>query len=246
MEQNKQNKQDEQDKQNIFFTHSAKPENSKKQEGQGAVNMETLNPSQHKAVTHGDGPVLVIAGAGSGKTRTLVHRMAWLLDQGVPPESILLLTFTRRSAQEMLHRAARISGQSCSRVVGGTFHATANMLLRRHGHHLGFGGGFTIIDRGDAEGIINLLRNSLGLAGAGKRFPTKRVILNLLSGAINKSFELEDLIFEIQPHLVEFTQDIVKIRKGYEEFKLNNALMDYDDLLINWQRLLGESALARS
>ncbi|MGB5687168.1 MAG: ATP-dependent helicase [Candidatus Electrothrix sp.] len=238
-----------QNKQNIFFTHPEKPESSenrKKQEGQGTVNIESLNPSQHKAVTHGDGPVLVIAGAGSGKTRTLVHRMAWLLDQGVPPESILLLTFTRRSAQEMLQRAARISGQSCNRVVGGTFHATANMLLRRHGHHLGFTGGFTIIDRGDAEGIINLLRNSLGLSGAGKRFPTKRVILNLLSGAINKSVELEDLIYETQPHLIEFAQDIVRIRKEYEAFKLNNALMDYDDLLVNWQRLLGESVLART
>jgi len=239
----------EQNKQNVFFTHPEKPESSgkrKEQEGQGTVNMESLNPSQHKAVTHGDGPVLVIAGAGSGKTRTLVHRMAWLLDQGVPPQSILLLTFTRRSAQEMLHRATQISGQSCNRVVGGTFHATANMLLRRHGHHLGFTGGFTIIDRGDAEGIINLLRNSLGLSGAGKRFPTKRVILNLLSGAINKSFELEDLIFETQPHLIEFVRDIVRIRKEYEAFKLNNALMDYDDLLVNWQRLLGESVLART
>ncbi|MCI5165913.1 MAG: ATP-dependent helicase [Candidatus Electrothrix sp. GM3_4] len=236
--------------QNIFFTPpAAQPESSGKQEGQegqGAVDMESLNPAQHKAVIHGEGPVLVIAGAGSGKTRTLVHRMAWLLDQGVPPESILLLTFTRRSAQEMLHRAARLSGQSCNRVVGGTFHATANMLLRRHGHHLGFGSRFTIIDRGDAEGIINLLRNSLGLSGAGKRFPTKRVILNLLSGAINKSVELEDLIYETQSHLIEFARDIINVRKGYEEFKLNNALMDYDDLLINWQRLLGESVMART
>ncbi len=216
-----------------------------KKKNEGTVNMEGLNSSQHKAVTHGEGPVLVIAGAGSGKTRTLVHRMAWLLDQGVPPESILLLTFTRRAAQEMLHRAARISGQACNRVVGGTFHASANMLLRRHGHHLGFGGGFTIIDRGDAEGIVNLLRNSLGLAGKEKRFPSKRVVLNLLSGAINKSRDVEDLIRETQSHLVEFTNDIVNIRKGYEEFKLNNALMDYDDLLVNWQRLLAESTLAR-
>jgi DNA helicase-2/ATP-dependent DNA helicase PcrA len=217
----------------------------KKKREEGAVNMEGLNSSQYKAVTCGEGPVLVIAGAGSGKTRTLVHRMAWLLDQGVPPESILLLTFTRRAAQEMLHRAARISGQACNRVVGGTFHASANMLLRRYGHHLGFGGSFTIIDRGDAEGIINLLRNSLDLSGTGKRFPGKRVILNLLSGAINKSVELEKLIFETQHHLVEFTNDIINIRKNYEEFKLNNALMDYDDLLVNWQRLLAESALAR-
>ncbi|MCI5142898.1 MAG: ATP-dependent helicase, partial [Candidatus Electrothrix sp. ATG1] len=201
-------------KQNIFYTApAAQPELSGQKEQGGTVDMEGLNPSQHKAVTHGEGPVLVIAGAGSGKTRTLVHRMAWLLDQGVLPESILLLTFTRRAAQEMLNRAARISGQSCNRVVGGTFHATANMLLRRHGHHLGFGGGFTIIDRGDAEGIINLLRNSLGLSGAGQRFPTKKVILNLLSGAINKSIELEDLIFDTQNHLVKFTKDIVKNHK---------------------------------
>ncbi|WP_339138146.1 MAG: UvrD-helicase domain-containing protein [Candidatus Electrothrix sp. GW3-4] len=134
---------------NIFvYDPEEQPESLKTKKKGGSVHMENLNPSQHKAVTYGEGPVLVIAGAGSGKTRTLVHRMAWLLDQGVPPESILLLTFTRRAAQEMLHRAARISGQSCNRVVGGTFHATANMLLRRHGHYLGFGGGFTIIDRG--------------------------------------------------------------------------------------------------
>ncbi|MCI5150717.1 MAG: ATP-dependent helicase, partial [Candidatus Electrothrix sp. MAN1_4] len=216
----------------------------KKKKG-GSTNMESLNSSQHKAVTHGKGSVLVIAGAGSGKTRTLVHRMAWLLDKGVPPESILLLTFTRRAAQEMLHRAARISGQSCNQIVGGTFHASANMLLRRYGDHLGIGGGFTIIDRGDAEGIINLLRNSLGLSGADKRFPSKRIILNLLSGSINKSIELEELISHTQSHLVKFTNDIIKIRKEYEEFKLNNALMDYDDLLVNWHRLLAESALAR-
>ena len=216
------------------------------------MNMESLNKnlnsSQYKAVTHGEGPVLVIAGAGTGKTRTLVHRMAWLLDQGVPPESILLLTFTRRAAQEMLQRAAHISGSSCRYVVGGTFHATANMLLRRQGHSIGFGDGFTILDRGDAEGIINLLRASLGFSGAGrtgKRFPTKRVILNLLSGAINKSVALEDLISRTQSHLVKFTEDILAIRKGYKEFKLNNALMDYDDLLVNWQRLLAESVEAR-
>ncbi|MCI5159389.1 MAG: ATP-dependent helicase, partial [Candidatus Electrothrix sp. AUS1_2] len=188
---------------------------SEGRKGREHANMESLNPAQYRAVTHDEGPVLVIAGAGSGKTRTLVHRMAWLLDQGVPPESILLLTFTRRAAQEMLHRAARISGHSCNRVVGGTFHATANMLLRRHGHHLGFGGGFTIIDRGDAEGVINLLRNSLGLTGTDKRFPGKRIILNLLSGAVNKSVNLEDLIFDTQSHLMEFTEDILKIRKEY-------------------------------
>ncbi|MCL2459471.1 MAG: UvrD-helicase domain-containing protein, partial [Desulfobulbus sp.] len=90
-----------------------------------------LNRAQYAAVTHGDGPILVIAGAGSGKTRTLVYRMAHLIDRGVPPESILLLTFTRRAAQEMLGRAAELTADSCRRIMGGTFHATANILLRR-------------------------------------------------------------------------------------------------------------------
>jgi DNA helicase-2/ATP-dependent DNA helicase PcrA len=210
-----------------------------------AISREALNEAQYAAVTHGEGPVLVIAGAGSGKTRTLVYRMAYLLEQGVAPESVLLLTFTRRAAQEMLWRATQISSQSCRRVMGGTFHATSNMLLRQHGHQLGFGSGFTIIDRGDAEGIINLLKSSLGLAGAGKRFPSKRVIINLLSGSINKARPIEDLVFESYIHLSEFIDDFHTIRKHYNQFKLDHGLMDYDDLLINWQRLLVESEQAR-
>ena len=100
------------------------------------VSTAVLNPAQYTAATHGAGPILVIAGAGSGKTRTLVYRMAHLIEQGVVPESILLLTFTRRAAQEMLNRASELTAGTCRRVVGGTFHATANILLRRYGHHL--------------------------------------------------------------------------------------------------------------
>ncbi|WP_457572661.1 ATP-dependent helicase [Desulfolithobacter sp.] len=209
------------------------------------ISREVLNEAQFAAVTHGDGPVLVIAGAGSGKTRTLVYRMAHLIRQGVSPESILLLTFTRRAAEEMMWRAGQLTGQSCQRIMGGTFHATANMLLRRYGHHLGVGSGFTIIDRGDGEGIINLLKSSLGLAGAGKRFPSKRVIMNILSGSINKAIPIEDLIFEQYIHLSEFVEDIHTIRDHYARFKLDHGLMDYDDLLVNWQRLLAESEEAR-
>ncbi len=210
-----------------------------------AINPDSLNTAQYAAVTHGEGPVLVIAGAGSGKTRTLVYRMAFLLEQGIMPESILLLTFTRRSAQEMLWRAGRISDQSCRRVVGGTFHATANMLLRRHGHHLGFNSGFTIIDRGDAEGIINLLKSSLGLTGPGKRFPAKGVVLNLISGSVNKSRPIEDLVYESQSHLSEYIDDFLAIQRHYHQFKTEHGLMDYDDLLVNWQRLLVESDQAQ-
>ena len=210
-----------------------------------AVSSEVLNPAQFTAVTHGDGPILVIAGAGSGKTRTLVYRMAHLIEQGVPPESILLLTFTRRAAQEMLHRAGELTAGSCRRVMGGTFHATANILLRRYGHHLGLGSNFTIIDRGDAEGIINLIKSSLGMAGAGKRFPSKRVIMNLISGAINKSTGIEQLVYRDHIHLSEFIHDFHTIAEHYRQFKIDHGLMDYDDLLIYWKRLLAESEVAR-
>ena len=204
-----------------------------------------LNPAQRAAVTHEGGPLLVIAGAGSGKTRTLVHRMAHLVARGAPPESILLLTFTRRAAQNMLWRAARLTDTACKRVMGGTFHATANILLRQYGGHIGIGGNFTIIDRADAEGIINLIKSSLGMAGADKRFPSKRVILNLISGAVNKNATLEELVYGGHMHLVEFLDDFRTIAEHYREFKRDHALMDYDDLLVGWHRLLAESEAAR-
>ena len=204
-----------------------------------------LNPAQHTAATHGAGPILVIAGAGSGKTRTLVYRMAHLIEQGVAPESILLLTFTRRAAQEMLNRASELTAGTCRRVMGGTFHATANILLRRYGHHLGLGSNFTIIDRSDAEGIINLIKSSLGMAGAGKRFPSKRVVMNLISGAINKATGIEQLVYRDHIHLSEFVHDFYTIAEHYRQFKIDHGLMDYDDLLVYWKRLLAESEHAR-
>ena len=211
-----------------------------------AVTPEVLNPAQYTAATHGDGPILVIAGAGSGKTRTLVYRMAYLIEQGVEPESILLLTFTRRAAQEMLHRAGELTAGSCRRVMGGTFHATANILLRRFGHHIDIGSNFTIIDRGDAEGIINLLKSSLGMAGAGKRFPSKRVVMNLISGAVNKATSIEQLVHQEQIHFTEFVHDFYTIADHYRRFKHDHGLMDYDDLLVFFKKLLVESDQART
>jgi DNA helicase-2/ATP-dependent DNA helicase PcrA len=213
---------------------------------QAPLNLDELNPAQREAVTSTEGPLLVIAGAGSGKTRTLVYRVAYLLEQGVRPENILLLTFTRKASQEMLWRAGQLLNETCRRVVGGTFHGIANMLLRRHGHHLGFGSSFTIIDQGDAEGIINLLKGSLGLTGRDLQFPTKRVLVSILSGSVNKSMDLEDLIYEQYAHLSEHVEAIVSIEKHYKEFKFNNGLMDYDDLLVNWKRLLAEVPEARA
>jgi len=210
-----------------------------------SLNLAELNPSQREAVTCIEGPLLVIAGAGSGKTRTLVYRVAYLLEQGVDPGKILLLTFTRKASQEMLWRAGQLLNETCRRVVGGTFHGIANMLLRKHGHHLGFGSSFTIIDRADAEGIVNLLKGSLGLTGKDKQFPTKRVLINILSGSVNKSIATDDLIYDSYSHLSEHVDDIINLEKHYKEFKYNNGLMDYDDLLVNWKRLLDEVPEAR-
>ena len=210
-----------------------------------ATRRDELNEAQYEAVTAVEGPVLVIAGAGSGKTRTLVYRVAHLLETGVDPESILLLTFTRKASQEMLWRAGRIISDSCSRVTGGTFHSVANMLLRRFGSYLGFGSSFTIIDRGDAEGIINLLKSSLDLSGPKKQFPSKRAVVNMISGAVNKARPLADLIFDEYTHLADFTDDILLLQKHYQSFKVDHGLMDYDDLLVNWKRLMVEVIEAR-
>ncbi|MDX9896488.1 MAG: ATP-dependent helicase [Desulfofustis sp.] len=204
-----------------------------------------LNEPQLAAVTTIDGPVLVIAGAGSGKTRTLVYRVAHLINSGVAPESILLLTFTRKAAQEMLWRAGRLINDSCSRVTGGTFHSVANMLLRRYGSALGFAPSFTIIDRADAEGIVNLLKSSLQLTANRKQFPSKRVIVNMLSGSVNKARPLSDLIYEDYAHLSEYAEEIVRLQQHYQSFKLDHGLMDYDDLLVNWRRLLAEVPAVR-
>ena len=210
-----------------------------------AVDLTGLNSSQYEAVTTTEGPVLVIAGAGSGKTRTLVYRVAHLIEKGVPPESILLLTFTRKASQEMLWRAGQLLNDTCSRVTGGTFHGVANTLLRRYGSYIGWGSGFTIIDRADAEGIVNLIKSSLELGKGNKRFPSKRAIINMMSGSVNKSLDLEDLIYDQYSHLSEYVDDILTLARHYRNFKIDNGLMDYDDLLVNWKNLLAESPEVR-
>ena len=201
-------------------------------------NHESLNASQYEAVSCLAGPVLVIAGAGSGKTRTLVYRLAHLVENGVPPERILLLTFTRKAAEEMLSRASSLLDDSCRHVMGGTFHGVANQLLRRYGSCLGYGANFTILDQGDAEGIINLIKSSLGLGKAGKRFPNKRTIISVLSKAVNRNVPLGELLDDQYQHLVDYLGDLQRIAEHYEKFKLEHGLMDYDDLLVNWKRLL--------
>src|SRR6266513_35446 len=153
-----------------------------------------LNPGQLAAVKAVDGPILVIAGAGSGKTRTLVYRVARLIESGIPPEAILLLTFTRRAAQEMLQRVGALIGVRSDKVTGGTFHSVANLLLRRYGKAIELEPGFTILDRGDTEDVINLLRTQYGLNDKAKRFPRKNTIAEIFSKAVNKMLPVEDVV----------------------------------------------------
>lgn len=197
-----------------------------------------LNPAQLEAVRTLFGPLLVIAGAGSGKTRTLVYRVVRLVEEGVPPEKILLLTFTRKAAREMLRRAALLLDEQCERVSGGTFHSLAHLMLRQYAHLLGYSPQFTILDRGDAEDAINLLRTALGLAERKRRFPKKDTIASIFSKAINKRLSLEEVVAEEYPHFLNDLEDLARLFEHYVRYKQEHQLMDYDDLLVNWFRVL--------
>jgi len=199
---------------------------------------ELLNPAQLAAVTHRDGPLLVIAGAGSGKTRTLIYRVARLIESGVPPGAILLMTFTRRAAQEMLERVERLVGEGSRAVAGGTFHSFANNILRRHGVQMGLKPNFTILDRGDMEDVINLLRARMGLASRERRFPKKSTVAEVISMARNKMRELPAEIEADFAHLIEHQAELVAIAQKYEAYKRERALLDYDDLLYRLAELL--------
>ena len=182
--------------------------------------------------------MLVIAGAGSGKTRTLTYRVARLVEEGIPPSAILLLTFTRRAAQEMLRRAAVLLDQRCERVAGGTFHSFANVILRKYATKLGFESGINIVDRADAEDVINLLRTRMGLNRKERRFPRKRTIVNMYSRAVNKALSVEEVIREDYPHFRKETTDLLRLYETYQTYKRENILMDYDDLLVYLRGLL--------
>ena len=202
-----------------------------------------LNPEQLTAATHGDGSLLVIAGAGTGKTRTLIYRVAHLIDRGVRPERILLLTFTRRAAQEMLSRVERLAGTASNQVHGGTFHATGHRLLRRFGQAVGMPEGFSIMDQGDAVDLIGIARASLGVGKKEKRFPKKETLHWIYSRHVNTEKPLDDILHEEYPAFLDFSQEFTRIFAEYIARKQERALVDYDDLLLCWALLLGDSAL---
>jgi len=199
---------------------------------------EELNPQQLAAVEAVDGPALVIAGAGSGKTRTLVYRVARLIDLGIPPSSILLLTFTRKAAQEMLERVGLLIGLRSQQVSGGTFHSVANLLLRRYGRPVGLEPGFTILDRGDSEDLLSLLRGQIGLADMGKRFPRKHTIAEMFGKTANTLASLEDIVLNEYSHFGNFLTELSKLQAAYEAAKRQRQLVDYDDLLVKLLELV--------
>ena len=190
-----------------------------------------LNPQQLEAVTASPGPALVIAGAGSGKTRTLTYRVAYLIENGIQPQHILLLTFTNKAAREMLDRVAALISSDLTGLWGGTFHSIGNRILRRHPAEAGFAPGFSIMDREDSEEMIDGVVASLGFDPKEKRFPKGEVLADVLSFQLNTGRKLEDVLLERYPHFLEFAEHFVEARKRYEARKRKANSVDFDDLL---------------
>lgn len=197
-----------------------------------------LNAEQLDVVLHGDGPCLVLAGAGSGKTRTIVYRVAYLVESGVKPEHILLVTFTNKAAKEMLFRVEELLGAFPKSLWGGTFHHVANVLLRKYAKVIGYDNNFTILDEEDSKDLINLCVKALRIDPKKMRFPSAGVINGLLSLSKNTNVPLEELVTEYKPEFAKVSGDLVAVQRAYEERKRRNNLMDFDDLLSNLLQLL--------
>lgn len=205
--------------------------------------LQGLNPDQEKAVLHGEGPLLVIAGAGSGKTKTLASRVAHLIESGVDADRILLLTFTRRASDEMLRRAGNaVAGPSASAVWGGTFHAMSNRLLRRFGQAVALEESFTIIDRGDTESMFGILRSEHGFATTKTRFPRKGTIASIYSRVVNARTPLQQALDERYPWCSDHRDELATLFTSYTQRKRDHNVLDYDDLLHYLKALLESEA----
>ena len=200
--------------------------------------LDDLNDIQRIAVTHKGGPLLVIAGAGTGKTRTLACRVAWLIEEGVAAERILLLTFTRRASAEMINRAGAYAGRAlATQVWGGTFHAIANRLLRHYGRAIGLEPAFTVIDQADVADIMNLVRSDLGLGSTKRRFPRSQTLASIYSRMVNSRTKLKELLEARFPWCADEDEGIRRIFEGYTKRKREQKVLDFDDLLLYWKVL---------
>jgi DNA helicase-2/ATP-dependent DNA helicase PcrA len=230
--------------------------------GEGNDYLASLNPQQRSAVEHGvgnsggdaRGPLLVIAGAGSGKTNTLAHRVAHLVFTGVDPQRILLLTFSRRAAAEMERRAGqllrRVFGAATTRTPptlpwAGTFHSVGARLLRQYAPRIGLQASFTILDRGDAEDLLALSRHELGQSTLKSRFPSKATCLAVYSRVVNSEAPLSDVLRRGYPWCAHWEPELKKLFEAYVSAKQAQNVLDYDDLLLYWSHTVGEPALAR-
>jgi len=198
---------------------------------------DELNEKQLEAVMAQKGAILVIAGAGTGKTKTLTYRTARLIEDGVNPENILLLTFTKKASAQMLNRAVLVLDERCENVAGGTFHSFANLILRKYSGCLGLKNNFTIMDTSDSEDVINHITNTL-YPKKEKRFPKKSTILEIYSKSVNKEIPVKEIVEKEYFNFVEVVDKIVEIQKGYVKYKRENSLLDYDDLLLYLKFLL--------
>ncbi|WP_031483630.1 ATP-dependent helicase [Maridesulfovibrio frigidus] len=205
-----------------------------------------LNPAQYEAATNPHGPVLVIAGAGSGKTRTIVYRLAWLVEQGIPPESILLMTFTRKAAQEMLTRTEQILGRPLHGTNGGTFHSFAFQILRQNAAEIGFPNGFNLMDRSDCEDVMREVKSNLGFGVKDRSYPKKATLLDMVTKSRNKEVTIDYLLNSEAFHLACYGKEMEQIAEGYAEYKKQHGLMDYDDLLFFLEELLAKDEFLKN
>src|SRR3954464_10823276 len=204
--------------------------------------LDALNDEQRAAATHAGGPLLILAGAGTGKTTTLCSRVAWLVAEGTPAERILLLTFTRRAARELLQRARGLVPAS-ARVLGGTFHSVAHRLVRRHASALGLPGGFGVLDAADAADVLDLLREEHGHAAARTRFPRKSTLLDAYSRTVNAQQPLSGVLAEHFPWCEEHREAISALFKAYTARKRALGVADLDDLLLFWRALARDEVI---
>ena len=204
-----------------------------------------LNEQQCAAVTAPPGPALVIAGAGSGKTRTLTYRVAYLLEQGIPPDRILLLTFTNKAAGEMMRRVSDLLGHELASLWGGTFHSIGNRILRQHAKLLGYERDFTIMDREDAKHLISTCVAESEIDVKATRFPKAEVLGDIFSLALNKQMSVREVLEKEYGYFTELSDQIEGIRQRYVERKRGTNAMDFDDLLVLWLKLLNDHADVR-
>jgi DNA helicase II / ATP-dependent DNA helicase PcrA len=205
---------------------------------------QELNEAQFKAVTTTEGPLLIVAGAGTGKTRTLVYRVARLVEIGAKPESVLLLTFTRRAASSMLTRAAALADTRCQRVSGGTFHSLGHSVLRKFADEAGVQKNFTVLDQSDTEDLIDLLRRQIRLTKA-QHFPRKRTIAAMFSMMVNKVQTLKQVLNQEYPQFVDERRNLETLFAAFEDFKRTRHMLTYDDLLVRLREALEASAPMR-